>query len=134
MNKKDKGLEGWEGRPWKVKRWRWWLFLLEDSGKVLTLQFQRRRSGNNLEEPEMIKERKERKLREKETVMTTEDNITGYNLRRMFWSLWMESCNETRLVIVVEVIIVKSNVNLVKILKLMEEWMKRLVCIWWQGW
>ena len=41
----------------------------------------------------------------------------------------MESCNETRLVIIVEVINVKLNDELVKMLKWMEEWMKRLVGI-----
>ena len=41
----------------------------------------------------------------------------------------MESCNETRLVIVVEAIIVKLNDELAIILRWMEEWMKRLVWI-----
>ena len=41
----------------------------------------------------------------------------------------MESCNETRLVIVGEAIIVKLNDELVIMLRWMEEWMKRLVWI-----
>ena len=42
-----------------------------------------RRSGNDWEEPDMVKERTGGKVRGEETVMTAEDNITGYNLRRI---------------------------------------------------
>ena len=91
-------------------------------------------SGNDWENPEMIKKRKGRKVREKWIVMTTEDNNTTHNFRRIFYLLWMESCSETRRVIVVKSINVKMDNDMVIMLELMKEWIKRSIGIWWQGW